>query len=87
MKKTKKGKKQKGFDKKDVSEIFDRVITSLLVSMVTQALKKGVPLKFGGQPVKEANFLTPIVPPYDSKKKTRNPAYDRTRKGKTRVSD
>lgn len=99
----KKAKKKPVFSKKDWGLIFDRAISMMLVSMVTQALKKGVSMTFEGQPIEEANFLLPptTVTTTYPKGKTRNPLAgggdlgymkrkrenDGTRKGKTRGSD
>lgn len=80
MAKKKPVKKRKGktFSKKDWSEIFLRASSVMLMSMITQALKNNVPLTFGGQPIKEANFLLPptvVTTTYHPKKRTRNPSY------------
>jgi len=78
-------KKRRTFNKKDWNEIFTRAITTMLVSMVTQALKKGVPLDCDVKGFDDRDFLLPgaLMP----KKKTRNPAYDRRGKGKTDGAD
>lgn len=85
-----KAKKKPTFSKKDWNEIFLRAASTMLISVVTQAFKRGVPLTFGRQPIKEANFLLPptvVTTTHHPKKRTRNPAYDRRRKGKARGSD
>ena len=78
------------FSKKDWEEIFDRAATNLLLSIVTQAFKSGVstletPKGWHGK----KRFIVPTIltTPHHPKKRTRNPAYDRRRKGKARGSD
>lgn len=72
-----KKKKKPTFSKKDWREIFERMSTSLMLSMVTQQLKNGFPsgTTFGGQPIETlpSNFIKP-------KTKTPNPGAKKLRK-------